>query len=332
MEFRLLGPVEVSANGERVDLGPRKNRFILAVLALEVNRPVPLERLVDLAWPGSPPRTAPNAVMVAISQLRKALRPADAELFRQGDGYALCTDPVHVDAHQFRTLVQRARSAPDADRVALLDRALELWRGPALDGSAPAEIRDRLCRGLDEARLTAVEDRFDARLRRGEHRELIGELTGQVTANPTREHLVRQLMLALYRSGRAAEALAVYRATRERLASALGLDPGPELQALETAILRDDPTIAAPAAVVPSPAAKIPVPAQLPPPVGAFAGRIAELTAMDSAAATPGGTAVIIALAGMAGVGKTKKVKRYTGISGRTGLERPPPRAGHPVG
>ncbi|WP_412740542.1 BTAD domain-containing putative transcriptional regulator [Krasilnikovia sp. MM14-A1259] len=289
-----------------MDLGPRKNRLILAVLALEVNRPVPLARLIDLAWPGSPPRTAPNAVMVAISQLRKALRQADAELFRRGDGYALCTDPVQVDAHEFRLLVQRARSAPDADRIALLDRALLLWRGPALDGSAPAEIRDRLCCGLEEARQTAIEDRFDAKLRLGEHRELIGELTGQVTVNPAREYLVRQLMLALYRSGRATEALAVYRATRERLASALGLDPGPELQALETAILRDDPAIAAPTpGVVPLQAAKVPAPAQLPPSVGALAGRAAELAAMDTIAGPPGGAAAIIVLTGTAGVGKT---------------------------
>jgi DNA-binding SARP family transcriptional activator len=171
VDFRLLGPVEVVAGGRRVGLGPRKNRLILALLALEVDRPVPLDRLIDLVWPISPPRTAANAVMVAVSQLRKALRAADGgadvELAREGDGYALRTDPSRVDAYRFRMLVERARTATDADRIVLLGRALELWRGPALDGSAPPELRDRLSRGLDEARLAATEDRIGAQLRRG---------------------------------------------------------------------------------------------------------------------------------------------------------------------
>jgi DNA-binding SARP family transcriptional activator len=171
VDFRLLGPVEVVAGGRRVGLGPRKNRLILALLALEVDRPVPLDRLIDLVWPISAPRTAANAVMVAVSQLRKALRAADGgadvELAREGDGYALRTDPSRVDAYRFRMLVERARTATDADRIVLLGRALELWRGPALDGSAPPELRDRLSRGLDEARLAATEDRIGAQLRRG---------------------------------------------------------------------------------------------------------------------------------------------------------------------
>jgi DNA-binding SARP family transcriptional activator/tetratricopeptide (TPR) repeat protein len=306
-EFRLLGTVEVVAGGQRVDLGPRKNRLILALLALEVARPISLDRLVDLVWPVSPPRTAAHAVTVAVSQLRKALRTADAgdgvELARQGDGYMLSTDPARVDAYRFRALVEQARTATDSDRIALLDRALELWRGPALDGAAPPELRLRLSRGLDEARLAAIEDRIGAKLRCGAHREVIGELTELVAAHPLREQLAGHLMLALYRAGRAGEALAVYRTLRERLATGLGLDPGPELRTLEGAILRDDPEIATPERV--RAMTEAPVPAQLPPAVGGFAGRLPELAAMDAAAGGPDGSAVIIVLAGTAGVGKT---------------------------
>src|SRR5262249_49904878 len=155
------------------------------------------------------------------------------------------TDPLSIDAHRFRALVEQARTTPDDDRkVTLLDEALRLWSGPALDGSAPAGTRELLCRGLDEARLTATEGCLDARLRLGQHRELLDELFGLVDANPTRERLVGQLMLALYRSGRTSEALIAYRRVREQLATEFGLDPGTILKNLERAILREDPSVA----------------------------------------------------------------------------------------
>jgi hypothetical protein len=144
-----------------VDLGARRNRLVLAILALEVNQSIPIDRLIDLAWPASPPRTAAHAIMVSVSQLRKALATAEvasdvAELVRRGSGYVLYADPLSIDVHHFRALVEQARTASgDGRKVTLLEEALRLWSGPALDGSALAETRELLCRGLDEARLTA---------------------------------------------------------------------------------------------------------------------------------------------------------------------------------
>ena len=253
LEFRLLGQVEALWRAGRIDLGPRKSRFVLAVLALEVNRPVSVDRLVELTWPISPPRTAEHAVQVSVSQLRAALARApggDAMVERQGSGYLLRCDPLCVDAHRFRTLLRESREQPD-DRqtVALLDTALGLWRGDPLAGCAPPEVRDALLNGLQEARLSAIEDRLDAQLRLGQHRAILDELTGLVGRYPLRERLVGQLMLALHRDGQTGDALTAYRAARQRWAAHLGLDPSPRLANLETAILRADPSIAAPTAV-----------------------------------------------------------------------------------
>src|SRR5262249_34217280 len=161
--------------------------------------PVALERLVDLNWPTSPPRTAAKAVMVSVSQLRAALTKAGvaagaAELVRQGSGYALRTDPMNIDAHRFHRLVRQAPHAPsDEQTPALLDQALRLWSGPALDGAASVETREVLCRSLDDARLAALESRFDAELRLARHHEIVGELSRMVEENPQRERLVGQL-------------------------------------------------------------------------------------------------------------------------------------------
>jgi ABC-2 type transport system ATP-binding protein len=263
VEFRLLGPVEAHWRGGRVDLGPRKSRFVLAVLALEVNRPVAVDRLVDLTWPEEQPRTARHAVRVFASQLRTTLATVPdgaAGIERHGSGYMLRCDPQRIDVHRFRAALGEARGQTDDHRtVALLDAALGLWIGRPLDGCAPPEVRDALCGGLEEARLSALEDRLDARLRLGQHRLVLDELTNLVGRYPTRDRLVGQLMLALYRDGRAGDALAVYRAARDRWATQLGLDPSPQLRRLETAILRADPAIAAPPSggtpVAPVPAA-----------------------------------------------------------------------------
>jgi DNA-binding SARP family transcriptional activator/tetratricopeptide (TPR) repeat protein len=313
LELRLLGPVEAHIGDRRVDLGTRRQRFVLAVLALEVNQSIPIDRLVDLAWPASAPRTAAHAIAVSVSQLRKAFVDAGvtrdaAELARRGSGYVLRADPLSIDAHRFRALVEQARAAPGDDRkVKLLDEALRLWSGPALDGSAPSETRELLCRGLDEGRLVAMEDRLDARLRLGHHRELVEELSGLVDANPTRERLAGQLMLALYRSGRSGDALAVYRRFRDHLAAELGLDPSPALQHLEGAILRDDPSVGAPSPPVAAPHADGTVPAQLPPNITGFTGREDALAWLDAltAAGTQPQAPVVAMIAGTAGVGKT---------------------------
>jgi DNA-binding SARP family transcriptional activator len=242
MEFRLLGPVTAVDNGCPVPLGPRQQRFVLAALALEINRLVPVERLVELLW-HDPPRTAAHAVQVCVSRLRSVLGDG-VELAGGRSGYQLRADPLSVDAHRFRDRLDRARAAADdGTRVVLLDEALALWSGPALADVGSPEVRERLCHGLAEARLSALEERIDARLRLGHHTELLDELTGLVAAEPVRERLVGQLMLALYRSGRSSAALDAYQRARRRLADELGLDPGAELRRLEVEILRGAPSL-----------------------------------------------------------------------------------------
>ncbi|GAA1892049.1 AfsR/SARP family transcriptional regulator [Asanoa iriomotensis] len=304
--------MQAYVHGRPIPLGPRKQRFVLAVLALEANQVVSVDRLVELMWPQSPPRTAVHAVRVCASRLRSVL--AGAELVRSGGGYMLHTDPLSIDAHRFRALTEQAREVEDdLDRVDILNRALALWIGPALAGAAPPDQCERLCRGLDEGRLVAIEDRADARLRLGHHRDVLDELTSLVAAHPTRERLVGQLVLALYRSGRPGDALRIYREARQHLADDLGLDPSAELQRIEIAILRGeaDLEVAEPRAL-PSPAdgrgfpQQASAPALLPPAVAGFTGRERYLATLDRLLAESESPAVpIAAISGPAGVGKT---------------------------
>ncbi|WP_433390189.1 AfsR/SARP family transcriptional regulator [Micromonospora sp. KLBMP9576] len=248
MEIRLLGPVEVRCGDVRLELGPRQQRFLLAVLALEANRLVPTDRLIDLTWPAGPPRTARHAVQVSVSRLRAALRAAPAggsvEVLSRADGYLLATHPHHVDAHLFRSLVRQAHATPRGEtRAQLLRRALSLWRGPALAGAGPPGSRDGLIRGLTEERLTAEEERVDAELHAGRHIQVLGGLLELVARHPYRQRFVAQLMIAQHRAGLTAEALTTYRRARSTLARELGLDLGPQLRQLERAILRGDPVL-----------------------------------------------------------------------------------------
>ncbi|MEV4363813.1 BTAD domain-containing putative transcriptional regulator [Nonomuraea sp. NPDC049625] len=312
LEFRLLGAVEAYSDGQRVVLGPRKQRLTFAVLALEANHPVTVERLVELNWPGSRPRTAQHAIRVSVSQLRSILARADpaqaeATLTAQGAGYVLRTDPERIDAHRFRGLVQRARAEPDDERrVALLDQGLSLWRGPVLAGAAPPETQERLGSGLEESRLVALEDKIDAGLRLGRHRQLLDELTELTRCHPFRERLTCQLMIALYRSGQTHTALEQARRARRRLADELGIDPSLELQRLEVAILRNDPVLLPqPDRVLAAGPAPPAVPAQLPRSVSDFTGRAGQLRWLDEHVQDHTSTPVTIAITGAAGVGKT---------------------------
>jgi DNA-binding SARP family transcriptional activator/tetratricopeptide (TPR) repeat protein len=302
VELRLLGPVRATVGADDVPLGPRQQRLVLAVLALEVNQPVPVDRLVEWVWPGDdPPRSAAHAIRVQVSKLRAILANAKSEMTiaTAGAGYQLCADPRDIDAHQFLDGIAQARlAADDRARVDRLDRALRLWTGPALADTATPEIHDRLCGGLEESRLVALEDRFDAVLRLGGHQEALGEITTLVNAHPTRERLVRHLMLALHRGGQTTRALDVARRTRAYLAEELGIDPGPELQRLELGILRNDPDLLA------ADTTRTVVPRQLPPPAVHFAGRADELRHLDGRLETSG-LMVISAIGGTAGVGKT---------------------------
>ena len=248
VEFRLLGPVEAWSAAGRVDLGARKQRLVLAVLALRVNRLVQVDRLVDLTWPSAPPQTAQHAIHVRVSGLRAALAAADpdrtAEIVTHGAAYVLRTDPMTVDAHLFRARVAEARAeTSDEARVRLFRTAIDMWRGPPITGLATPEVTDQLCRGLEETRLMAVEDCLDAELRLGRHGAIIDELIELAAEHPNRERVLAQLMLALYRAGRGPDALQAFLAARTRLVNELGLDPAPRLQALYNAILRGDPDL-----------------------------------------------------------------------------------------
>lgn len=234
----MLGTVEAQVGDELVALGPRQRRLVLGVLAWEANRLVPIDRLVGLVWPESPPRSASHAVRVAVSDLRSRL---PVEIETHGTGYLLRCDPMRIDVHRFLALIAQARkTADDRARLEVLDEALGLWRGPVMADVASDRTRDTLASGVEETRLVAVEDRVDALLGLGGHRDVVEELLGLVDAHPTRERLVGQLMLALYRGGRAGPALDVFHRTRAYLAEELGIDPGAELRRLELAILRND--------------------------------------------------------------------------------------------
>jgi ABC-2 type transport system ATP-binding protein len=196
MRIRVLGPVEAWAGATRLQLGPRKQRLILGVLATEANRQVSIDRLVDLAWPVSPPRTAAHAVRVHVSNLRGTFAKADvpsvdADLVTRGPGYVLVIDPERVDAHRFQRLLAEAAQATDDERkVDLLGEAVGLWSDEPLADAASDEARQRLYGTLMDARLAALEDRFDAMLRLGRHGGLAAELSSLVAAHPMRERLV----------------------------------------------------------------------------------------------------------------------------------------------
>ena len=255
MEFRVLGPVRVLADGRLVPLKERKQRLVLALLLLDVNQLVPIDRLVDLLWLRDPPSSARRIVQAHVSRLRttiEALDGGDAHLVRHGACYMLDCDPGRIDVHMFRALLDQARRTGD-DRVkkAILHEALALWHGPALADAATDQLRGELCGGLDEARLVALEDRLDVELRLGNHASALDELTDLHARHPSRTRVAAQLMVALHRSGRSPEALRVYLRTTAWLREEFGVDPTAELDRLYTAILRADPAIDVP----PEPAA-----------------------------------------------------------------------------
>ncbi|MBD0347818.1 MAG: SIR2 family protein [Thermoleophilia bacterium] len=237
-DFRVLGALEVREHGRQVPLGGPRQRAVLALLLLNANRVVPTERLVDQLWGEQPPRTAITSLQNAIAQLRKALG-AD-RLQTRSPGYLLRVDDGEFDLARFERLVRSAREADAAQRARTLREALDLWRGaPLADFAYEAFAQSEIGR-LEELRLAALEQRIDAELELGRQAELVGELESLVADHPLRERLRGQLMLALYRSGRQAEALDAYRAARRALTEELGIEPTPSLQRLHSAILRQD--------------------------------------------------------------------------------------------
>jgi DNA-binding SARP family transcriptional activator len=256
-EFRVLGPVEANIEGEAVALPAGKPRALLAVLLLNRNRVVSVSELVDDLWSEEPPDTAVKALQVYVSQLRKAI--GAERVLTKAPGYSLRVDDGELDLDAFERLAHEGRerlATGDAEVAAgLLAQALELWRGPALaEFRSEPFARDAGAR-LEESQLAAVEDRIDAELALDRHDRLIPELEELVRRHPFRERPRGQLMLALYRAGRQADALDLYRRTRETLVEELGIEPGPALQELEQAILRQDRGLrAGPRPVTPEPA------------------------------------------------------------------------------
>jgi DNA-binding SARP family transcriptional activator len=244
MEFRILGPLEVVDGDCPVVLGGVKQRTLLALLLLEPNRPVSVDRLVDALWSGEPPVGAGNALQYHVSKLRKALRDG-ASIVTQEPGYLIRLDPEQLDLLRFEQLVTEAERADPAHASQLLVEALGLWRGEPLAELADDVLSQAEVQRLEAARLAALERRIDADLALGRHAQLVPELEALVRTHPLHEGLVGGLMRALYGAGRQADALEVYRATRQRFDTELGIDPSPFLRELERAILRQDPELAA---------------------------------------------------------------------------------------
>jgi DNA-binding SARP family transcriptional activator len=244
LEFLLLGPFEVRKDDRVLELPRKKQRALLAMLALHAGRPVSTDRLVDGLW-AQPPKGAKHALETYVSELRKTL--GRETIVTRPPGYLLDADPDQVDTHRFARLVAEARlSAPPGERAERLRHALALVRGPALGDLAFEPFADGELARLTELELGAREELAAAELELGRHVEVVAGLEPLVTANPYRERLRALLMLALYRSGRQAEALAAYQDARSVLVDELGIDPGEELQELQRAILRQDPDLRVP--------------------------------------------------------------------------------------
>jgi DNA-binding SARP family transcriptional activator len=252
MEIRLFGPLEVQAGDGEVPLRRRQQRSLVAVLALRAGEVVSTDRLVEDLWGAAPPRSALGSLQNTVAAVRRALG-AEA-VVTQPPGYRLALPADAVDVHRFERLLATARGSDDAaERAPLLRQALELWRGPPLADLAFEPFAGAEIARLEELYVTAIEDRVEADLALGRHAEVVAELEGLVDAHPLRERLRGLLMVALYRCGRQAEALEVYRVARLALSDELGLDPSPELQELERKVLRQDPELAPPAFVAQAP-------------------------------------------------------------------------------
>ncbi|MFD7480923.1 BTAD domain-containing putative transcriptional regulator [Streptomyces sp. NPDC059837] len=278
-QFMVLGDIAVRVDGRPLDIGHMRQRCVLAALLVDANRTVSVDQLADRIWADRLPQRFRSTLYSYLSRLRQALilvEGAGARIGKEPGGYQLTVDASAVDLHRFRRLVAQARTAEDGERaVALFEKALGLWRAEPfanLDTPWFSALRETLVR----ERLAAELDRYDLVLRQGRHGELLAELTTWAEARPMDERLAGQLMLALYRSGRAADALGHYRRTRERLTAELGVDPGAPLRELHQRILTADPSLDPPYSPL-AVASPMPVPRQLPAPPGAFTGRSKEL-------------------------------------------------------
>ncbi|UBU09488.1 AfsR/SARP family transcriptional regulator [Nonomuraea gerenzanensis] len=305
MDFKILGPIEVRTSlGRPIALGRRKQRVLLAALLLNVGKAIPSRRMLDWLWGERAPATAESNLYTYISALRKVLgSPSRIEAGSQG--YMLRVTPGEVDVTLFEDLAAQGQLALSAGRhdVALerLTRALCLWRGESVleELPLPAPLRCEAAR-LERLRASVVDASLEARLALGQHGEMLADLEALTHRDPLNERLRAQLMLALYRSGRRADALTVYQSARMTLAVEVGIDPGPDLVRMHQRILADDPALTPPPAVAARRA-----PAELPSGSAAFTGRTAELSRLRTRLTAASGTTAISAITGAAGVGKS---------------------------
>jgi len=252
MDFRILGPLEVDEAGRAIPIVGGRQRALLAILLIHANEPVSADELIDELWGERPPRNARKGLQVQVSRLRKALGDHSGRVATRPNGYLLHVEPGELDLDRCERLAHQGRDALASDdrgrAAALLREALGLWRGPPLGEFAFESFAQAEIGRLEELRLALLEDRLDADLACGRDTELVGELEALVAGHPLRERLRRQLVLALYRGDRQADALEAYRAARVTLIDELGLEPTPALRELEQAILTHDPGLRAPAA------------------------------------------------------------------------------------
>ena len=291
VEFEVLGEIRARVDGAVADLGTARQRAVLAALVLEPGRPVTLDQVVDRVWGDHAPGTVVTSVRSYVSKLRTILRGVD--IVGRAGAYTVDYDPEALDAHRFTALLRQARQTPDdAGAVEAYRAALELWRGEPFSGMETPWFAGHR-HALAVARHTAWLDHTDIRLRRGEHAEVLPDLVGLALRHPQDERVAAALMLALYHSGRQAEALEQFDRTRKFLAAELGTDPGPELARLHERILRAEVPVAVSS-----------VPRQLPARPQVFAGRLRELDALGGVL-DGRSTVVISAIGGAGGVGKT---------------------------
>ncbi|GAA3445220.1 BTAD domain-containing putative transcriptional regulator [Planomonospora venezuelensis] len=350
MEIRLFGPVEVvDADGRTVGLGIRKQRAVLAMLALEPGRVVPLDRLIDELWAGEAPSSATGTLQAYISHLRRALEPGrpprtpSGAILTREPGYLLAVAPGQVDLFRFAAWAEEGHRAlvrgEHGRALQTLEQAGSVWRGDPLAEFADQEFAAPTLARFAGLRVTAEEDRFEARLALGESGTCVADLERLVEAHPYRERFRGLLALALYRSGRQADALGALRRARELLAAELGLDPGPELRRLERAVLEQDPGLDAPA---PASAQARPAPAQTgsapgrdgPGPAGRTAapawsgeaeerlvGRERQLGRIGALVAeVRRGRGGVLLIEGEAGIGKTRLARAAAGEAAARGM------------